>query len=295
MKNIIMIKTIKEDTPLFIKDVIAKKIIANPEIGLGYAAVLIANVLDLPKDEVTNNLNYLHPNIGANANTVDAEVDSIFTDDKIIVDLEVNSSNGPKLQRKNQHYQFELAASQIKTHEEYLKLKPVIQINLDYFDYFKANKDIYVSKFMETTLHIPDNDDLVRYRINLLNLQKKDYNKVKENKSSLDYFLYFFVCGDERKLKKLYVGDKLMEEVIKLGKQIASERNERLYMTEEELDKIYRDDYAIMQYEKGIEKGTIQSKLEIAKNLLKKNMPDESIIEIVDISNEELKEIKKKL
>ena len=42
--------------------------------------------------------------------------------------------------------------------KNYSKLKPVIQVNLDYFDYFKADRDIYVSKFMETTLHIPENE-----------------------------------------------------------------------------------------------------------------------------------------
>ena len=57
---------------------------------------------------------------------------------------------------------------------------------------------------------------------------------------------------------------------------------------------MYRDDY-----EQGIEKGTIQGEynesLEIAKNLLKKEMPDEDIIEIEGITKEDLDKIKNDL
>ena len=275
-----------KDKPLFIRDRIARKIFADPNIGLKYAARIVAKVLELPEDDVIKNLKYLHPNIGKNAGSVDAEADLMFTDDKVIIDFEINLNNGPIIQRKNQHYQFELLARQIKTSKDYLNLQPVIQINFDYFDYFKEGISVYTTKFMETTLHLLENNDIVKYRINLLKLSQKDYTLIE--KDSLDYLLYFFVCGDEKKLNKIYKGDKDMKEVTKLGKEIARERNNGLHITEEELYQIYREDYAISQYEEGIK----QEKYNIIKKLLLKDISDETIIEVTGITKKELEKIK---
>lgn len=111
--------------------------------------------------------------------------------------------------------------------------------------------------------------------------------------------------------KKLILTDKLELDIIELSK-IKGRENENLKDAVEKLNKIsedekmqriielrekaIRDEHAI--YEKGVndgvEKGSKEKELQIAKNMLKKGIKESDIKEITGLTKEEIEELKRK-
>ena len=203
------------------KDTIIKKIFTSKTVGKKLAASIIGSILNIDPKDVLNNLEFFHPEISDNSKIVNSTVDVMLENTTTIINIEFNVTNGEKTNVKNITYIMQLYLKQLKTYVDYEKIKPIIQINIDDYDYFKAGKFIYESMLLETTLHLRENENIAVYHINLQYLDKLDYNKDKEKFDDLAYKLYFIICDDQRLLNKIYKGDELMNEVVKETKQIS--------------------------------------------------------------------------
>lgn len=266
-----------------INDKVIKKIFNNYNSGKRYSARIISQVLGIPEEDILNNMELIHPNIGLNKRLVDSEADTVYETNKRIISIEYNLIDGIRTRNKNGSYICELYIKQLPNAKEYEKIKPITQISIDNYDHFNKNKFLYHSMLMEKNLHIVDSDIVEIYHINLPKLREKDYNEVNEA-SKLEKLLYLFVCDDKRRLKELYEGDELMGEVMKDTDKIMETLDSLLYYNSDELNKLTRQD--------AVNEGKSERSIEIAKKMLNKKMSIEDISEITSLSQEDILKFK---
>ena len=75
-----------------------------------------------------------------------------------------------------------------------------------------------------------------------------NYTSIKNERNALKKILYMFVCQDED-LEKAYEGDKFMEEVVKIAKEISGKEKIPLYLSEDEIRRLDREE-AVLQGKK---------------------------------------------
>ena len=289
---------------VLMKDKIVKKLFTNQNVGKIYSAAIIANVLGLDEQEVYENLEFAHPNIGTNISYVDSEADAIFLHGKTIINIEFNNDFGEKTDIKNETYIVHLYLNQLHTSKDYLNLKNIIQINIDNYDYFDRNQFLYHSAMMETSLHLLDKQHIEIYHINLQFLREMDYNKLIEDKLRLEELVYILICSDKEKLKYLYEKDELMKQVSEEARQIAEDMKEWAFYNPEEIkrqdmeikiqratEKAYKEAYekASQEY---YAKGSSETLIQTAKNLLELGLDDATILKATNLSKEELETLK---
>ena len=122
---------------------------------------------------------------------------------------------------------------------------------------------------------------IILYHINLEYLKKIEYTKIVEKpEGSLEKLLYLLVCSDEEKLKLAYNGDEVMSKVMKEFDFINDDFDKMLFYNREEYIKA-----------QGIAEGEEKVKINIIKNMLKKKMKHQDIMDILNIPKDEFKKI----
>lgn len=281
----------------------------NPKTGKKFSASVIASVLGLNVDLVYDNLEYVHPIIGVNTNIVNSEVDVSYETNKILINIEFNRSNGIITRNKNEAYVCGLYLRQLPNSDSYKLLKPIIQINIDAYDYYNQNKFLYKSMLMETNLHLIESENIIIYHIALPILREMDYNSIRSDEDRLKELLYILVCEDKEELDKLYEGDKLMSEVRKELQRNTAAIDQFLYYNKEELERLDLEEARRLAmeegtkvgfekghdegFEQGIEQGHKTTQLEIAKKLLQTDLSMNDISNITGLSVLEIENLKK--
>ena len=295
----------KHDYPL-LTDSVAKKIFKNSVIGKEYSARIVSTILKMPYEKVYQNLYLVSEDISFSSKTVQSTADVMFSDNTILLNIEINYFNGPTKKVQMNSYVYQLYLGQITSYKEYSNVKKVIQIIIEDTDFFKLNDFVYSIAFMERKHGITDDEKIERYRINLDYLGKMKYTDIK--KSELAYLLYIFVCG-WNKLDQVYNGlykdDEFMKKVINESKEIARDLGIKLYfpLTEEEIRKADEEYFINEGIKKGIEQGIEQgikqginegaaeSKREIIINMYNDHMNINLISKYTNLQVEEVKKI----
>ena len=277
---------------LYMRDKVVKKLFTSFS-GYQYLARIVCEVLDLPSELFSFQI--FHPNVGVNENVVNSEVDLIIEDNASIVNIEINTSNSRSIQNKNTAYFCHLILKQIKTSKDYDKvLKKVYQINLNSYDVSHEERFVTRSRLIDVEPKEEVHPILEIVDVYLAKIIKTDYTIVKERKNSLEYLLYLLVCNDEKILREVYEGDNLMEKMVDEAKELTDNFDSLLYYDYDELKK--QEAYELGEasgVEQGVELGIEQNKVEIALNMLKKNMDTKLICEVIGLTHDELNVIKK--
>ena len=277
---------------LYMRDKVVKKLFTSFS-GYQYLARIVCEVLDLPSELFSFQI--FHPSVGVNENVVNSEVDLIIEDDATIVNIEIDTSNSRSIQNKNTAYFCHLILKQIKTSKDYDKvLKKVYQINLNSYDVSHEERFVTRSRLIDVETKEEVHPILEIVDVYLAKIIKTDYTIVKERKNSLEYLLYLLVCNDERILREVYEGDSLMEKMVDEAKELTDNFDSLLYYDYDELKK--QEAYELGEasgVEQGVELGIEQNKVEIALNMLKKNMDTKLICEVIGLTHDELNVIKK--
>ena len=277
---------------LYMRDKVVKKLFTSFS-GYQYLARIVCEVLDLPSELFSFQI--FHPNVGVNENVVNSEVDLIIEDNASIVNIEINTSNSRSIQNKNTAYFCHLILKQIKTSKDYDKvLKKVYQINLNSYDVSHEERFVTRSRLIDVETKEEVHPILEIVDVYLAKIIKTDYTIIKERKNSLEYLLYLLVCNDEKILREVYEGDSLMEKMVDEAKELTDNFDSLLYYDYDELKK--QEAYELGEasgVEQGVELGIEQNKVEIALNMLKKNMDTKLICEVIGLTHDELNVIKK--
>lgn len=212
------------------------------------------------------------------------KTDIIVRVDKHLLSIEMNADYYPEYIIKNNQYVNVVASQFFETGEKFDN-RCFIQLNFDDFDAYKQEELIYEFRVMEVKHHIIDRINYVKYHINLSKLKETCYTNDEEKE--LVNILKVFKTTSEKELESLR-GEVYMEEAINEIKRICRDENIiGLYDAEAVAQKEMNNrlDYA---EQKGIEKG----KLEIARNMLRKDMDFSVIEEITGLTKEQIETLK---
>ena len=156
--------------------------------------------------------------------------------------------------------------------------------------FLKKEEFIYHSKLYEKKYHIERSDFIEIIDINLEKLRQIDYNTlIKSDDMTLEKALYLFVCDDIEKLNVIYEGDKLMKKLMKENEDLLKNFDEMLYY---DRDKMFLNACYEKGYDKGKQEARQERNIEIAKELLKLEVPIEKIMMATGLSKEEILTIK---
>lgn len=296
---------IKETTS---RDSIIKNILTSTDAGLNYLAMIVCKILDLSYDDFTFSL--IHPNVSVNENIINSEVDIAMQNNDMIVNVEVNSTKGRKIERKNNNYICQLILKQTKKSSDYKsKYKKVYQINLNTYGVTKDKRFIVQSKILDVKEHEEVHPMFEIYDINLAKILDKDYTIVRKDKESLEKLLYLLICNDKEKIDKVYDGDEFMAKIIREVKTQEDEFDKLFYYNREILDdemtlEEARDEALAEGRAEGLKEGRAeglkegkaegvkQGKIDIAKAMLKENCVIELIAKVTNLSIKDIEKLK---
>ena len=262
-----------------LRDEYAKKIFRSEDCR-EYVASVIAVVLNLKKEYVMENLTLISPNVNINKNVKDQEVDTVYDTKENYINIEINYQNSTNLQIKNSAYIAQLYLKQVKPGEKY-QIKPIVQININNYDFYKKNKFIYHSYIMEEEYHLARDKNIEIYDINLDLLSKIDYNEIeKMNERDLKWLLYIFVCEDKRLREEVYGGSEMMKKINKKVEDYEKALDAYLFY-----DKKALDDAGM--YEMGVD----DTKKETAKKMLEEKLDMNLISRCTGLTQEEIEKI----
>lgn len=223
----------------------------------------------------------------------DYRLDLKLEKDNCVVIIEMNQDYYDFLEVKNYQYLYRIAGNRFETGENY-KSKPT---KLILFNQFKNKKDESSKTgnymFMDPISKIVI-DDIESYEIYLPNFKNICYDN-----NEVDISLSLFSADSYDNMRKLTNNPKDLKIIKKLEDLAMNEKFIYDYDHEAVMRKtensIRLDGYNSGKrdgFEQGIEKGTMQEKLEIAKSMLAKGISIEVISDCTKLSVEEIKSLK---
>ena len=238
---------------------------------------------EIPKETIDEKLSILD---------IKAEIN-----DNTIIDIELQVGNTTAIERRLVVYNAKLIAGEIKVSEKYQKAKDTIVICIINDNVIKRNAYLSLAmlKYEETEEIRYVNmgyekeekylTDMVKYYIIELLKFKKKKPKVAD---LLEKWLY--VIGGDRKMMEecKKENEEIKEAVEQLTQMSADEYERELY----EIRERSRLTYNTEMYEarrKGLEEGKAEERKEIAKKMKEKGADIKYIIEITDLTEEEIK------
>lgn len=223
---------------------------------------------------------------------------------KEIIEVEMQVQNQYNMDKRSSTYITKIYSDQLKEGDSYVEVKKVAVINILNFNYYernsyhsvggmkfensKENEKVDMGYILEEQYVT---DDLEMHFIELPKFRKKN----PDISSKLDQWLWL-ICGEEEKIKMAKnENEKIKEAKSELEKLEMSAEDRELY---ELRLKAIRDEINIREsgytdgMKDGEEKGKKQKSIEIAKNMLKKQIPLELIEKLTGISQSEIEKIK---
>ena len=237
----------------------------------------------------------------------------VTLDNRIIVNVEMQVQNQHNIAQRSTYYMSRVYSQQIGENEPYINCKKVIVINILNFNYYKRNSyhSIARMKFEKNNQEEYvdmgyENED--EYATDYIEMHIIELQKFKKKNPKIDtkleQLLWLFVGGEEEKMRRI---SKKNKEIEKIDKKLASmslsreERNNYEFRRKAILDEISAINYATKKglaqgieqgIEKGIEKGSRREKETIAKEMLKKNMDIKLIMELTNLTKEEIEKLR---
>ena len=219
--------------------------------------------------------------------------DCIVKCDNMVINVEVNRVVDEGIRDRNARYIMTKHINQFKKNDDYTRVVHSVQINLDYNKEEDDYKKVYM--FREEN----NKDDLFTNKIKIMTFNMAKLLEVWYN-SDINNFEYKYLAmlaiDSKEKLEKLPMEDNIMEEykngVIDINnndefKDILTKEEENERVDRASLYYAHRDGF-----KEGIVSGIKQRNIEIAKNMLTKNMEITLISELTGLTTEEIEKLK---
>ena len=220
-------------------------------------------------------------NIYVKGKTLDVLVET----DSEEINIEVNSYSNKVLRRRNASYIFSRYANNVEVGSSYLKMPKFIQVNLT----SETDSDIPdVAKYTLIDKNTFEQyiDNLIIYEFNLPKIKETCYNKNNKHK------FIALLDANKEELTKLSNGDKFMEKFKSEVDKLNSDDKFVKFLSDEKETELLINTYRDEGYDKGLEKGTLQEKQKIAREMLNRDMDISLISELTKLSKEEIETLK---
>lgn len=220
-------------------------------------------------------------------------------DQNTICDIEIQVKDLKNIKRRSTYYMARLFSDDLKKGEDYKKIKNTIVINLLNFETYHRNSyhNIAHLKFEKTKeeekvdMGYEQEEEIASKELEMHFIEiPKFIKKDPEAKTKLEKWLWL-LAGREDKLEMA----KKKDEDIKKAMDIIEEMS----MDEKEWDLCRAREIAILDYNTGIleakeegeEQGERKKQLEIAKKMLERNKTIEEIMDITELTKEEIEKL----
>ena len=271
-----------------IEDPIFKSVYSDKKIE-GILSYLIVEFTDLEEEEVFGNLSIVDSyepvnNITNKQNTHDLKVriknNSIF--------LEANQFNDPKTRFRNSAHYHAGIVNQIKRNSNENSIGKVYQIS---FDYKVPFSDELVSNIMMMDMKTHQIDEseknFQKIKVNLSKIRKLRYNDVSKL-SKLEKILLIMTENKKITLHEIAKGDKELEVMVGKLEDLSKDPDVMSYYDEQKLEEMGQR----LNLEEAREEGHRTTLIETAKKMLNKHMSIDDIIDITNLTKEEVENLK---
>ena len=228
--------------------------------------------------------------LSGNVNIRDKRVDALVYTGNKKIEIEINSENKKYLNPRNTAYICNTYQSHTLVGKEYNQQTDIVQVNLTWG--LGAKEDV-MTKYMimskDGKLFVKN---FIIYEINMDYYNELWYSK---NEDGIKKNLYLIMLDLDKKELKSMPKDDIVDKYITNVTIVNDNPEFQKYMSEEEDKKKIQNSLLSEARENGINdgisKGVSKEKVNIAKNMLNKNMPIEDISDITGLSIEEIKNL----
>ena len=222
-------------------------------------------------------------------------LDLVVYTEKEVINVEVNNAYKEDLYIRNFLYFCKLISSNLQKTKDYTKLGKHIQLNLTWnlqrylpFDIRQKKKLEFYVKDEETNQKVFE-DKFKIVNINMDYYLELWYSKNVENENP---FLLLLAAPTIEEMDKISRGDRLMEKIAKEVKKLNFDPKITEEIAFENEHEIWANTMHSRGIEQGIEQGSKQKEIEIAKMMLKDNMPTDTIVKYTGLTKEEIESLK---
>ena len=238
--------------------------------------------------------------LSGNVNIKDKRVDAIVHTGNKKIEIEINSQNKDYLHTRSTAYICNIYQSNASVGDTYNEDTDIIQVNLTW-GLGRNNDEMKIYKIMNERGELYVKNFII-YEINMDYYDKIWYSKNEEEIKKNQYMIMLDL--DKKELKNM-PKDKIVDKYITNVTIVNDDPEFQKYMSEEEDKKKIQNSLLSEAKEEGISqgytsgindgisKGENKKSIEIAKNMLKKNMSIEDISDITGLSIEEINKLSK--
>ena len=234
--------------------------------------------------------------LSGNVNIKDKRVDAIVHTGNKKIEIEINSQNKDYLHTRSTAYICNIYQSNASVGDTYNEDTDIIQVNLTW-GLGRNNDEMKIYKIMNEKGELYVKNFII-YEINMDYYDKIWYSKNEEEIKKNQYMIMLDL--DKKELKNM-PKDKIVDKYITNVTIVNDDPEFQKYMSEEEDKRKIQNSLLSEAKENGytsgindgISKGENKKSIEIAKNMLKKNMPIEDISDITGLSIEEINKLTK--
>ena len=238
--------------------------------------------------------------LSGNVNVKDKRVDAIVHTGNKKIEIEINSQNKDYLHTRSTAYICNIYQSNASVGDTYNEDTDIIQVNLTW-GLGRNNDEMKIYKIMNEKGELYVKNFII-YEINMDYYDKIWYSKNEEEIKKNQYMIMLDL--DKKELKNM-PKDKIVDKYIANVTIVNDDPEFQKYMSEEEDKKKIQNSLLSEAKEEGISqgytsgindgisKGENKKSIEIAKNMLKKNMSIEDISDITGLSIEEINKLTK--
>ena len=215
-------------------------------------------------------------------------------DDNIECNIEVQLATHKRMLERFLYYWEKIYTANLKSGEEYKKLRKTISIiivneNIEQFrEIKKASTNWRITEEKYKNIILTD-----YFQLTIIELPKavKEY---KENKQDgMLQWMMFLDNPEDVEVKKIMENNEEIKEAKNELDKISQDDILNRMLLKAELERMDRIQMEEDAREEGIEEGEKKKAIEIAKKLLKENMPIDKIMKITELTKEEIENIKK--
>ncbi len=250
---------------------------------------ILESVLSTVLDRPVKIISFLNPELNIkNLKERNKTLDLTIKLDDEFINCEVNTSHSLSTRVRNLNFFYSFVSQLVKRGNEYDTKTKYIQINLTYglSDKHKIIEE-YTFKSSDTVYY--DNHKIIE--VNMDKINELWYAKSELDISKYKYLMMLNIDTIES-LQVLGKGDYIVEKYSKNLETLNEDRDFIWGLTwEEDKEKIHRSELTEAK-EEGFKQGTKQKASEMANEMLKANIPIETIQEISKLSIKEIKALK---
>ena len=281
-----------------------------------YLAFLVSSFTNIPKEKIKGRIRVQNSEHKlSNAKERKKTSDLIIKVDKMLANFEMNNRYFDGLFIRNEAYLGNIEGESLNVSEDYSNMNSFLQVNFNNFSHFKVKSPILKFYYADMKNRIIETEKVKKYHISLPKLKKKYYNGDKLTK--LEKALLILSIDKIKDLDEISRGDDDLMEAAKRIKEATFDINtiglydaEERRRQEDAMYLAYREKIATRRgyrngrkagvehgysqgFSQGISQGVEQERNSIINAMLSKGLSYDTIAEITNISNQDIKRMRK--